>query len=156
EGPGRPDQARGLVRYPPGSENAPAGFLLLPSRFPGVKSGKRRQGQWFEAERENAPSAGNFPALIVVVDLVEQAPALRLERSVVDARRPAGIGRRVEGLAALSLRIIADNEVARDQVDLFPMVVHERRRGVDARLDAQKPGAAAHLPALVDVARENF
>src|SRR5262249_57317181 len=29
-------------------------------------------------------------------------------------------------------------------------------RGVDAGLDAQKPSAAAHLAALVEIARENF
>jgi hypothetical protein len=32
------------------------------------------------------------------VDLLEHAAALGLERAMVDARRPAGIGRRVEGV----------------------------------------------------------
>src|SRR6516162_1911442 len=36
------------------------------------------------------------------------------------------------------------------------MVVHERRGGVDAGIEAQQPGAAAHFAALVEVARKNF
>src|SRR5262249_58740128 len=36
------------------------------------------------------------------------------------------------------------------------MVVHERRGGVDAGIEAQQPCAAAHLAAFVEVARENF
>src|SRR5262249_48618698 len=94
--------------------------------------------------------------VVVVVELIEQAAAVRLERPVVDARRPAGIGRGVECFAALSLRVVADDEVARDQIDLLPLVVRERRGGVDAGVEAQQPGAAAHLAALVEVARENF
>src|SRR5215510_11910615 len=97
-----------------------------------------------------------FLALVVVVELIEQAAAVRLERPVVNARRPAGLGRGVECSAALSLRVVADDEVARDQIDLLPMVVHERRGGVDAGIEAQQAGTATHLAALVEVARENF
>jgi hypothetical protein len=90
------------------------------------------------------------------VELIEQAAAIRLERPVINARRPAGIGRGVERFAALSLRVVADDEVAGDQIDLLPMVMHERRGGVDAGLEAQQSGAAAHLTVLVEVAREDF
>src|SRR5262245_18071481 len=91
-------------------------------------------------------------ALMVVVDFVEEETALRLERAVIDARRPASIGRRLEALAALALGVVADDQIAGDEIDLFPMVVHERRGGVDARLEAQKPRAAAHLAGLVEIA----
>src|SRR5262249_38786557 len=74
----------------------------------------------------------------------------------IDARRPAGIGRGIEGFAALAVLVVADDEIARDQIDLFPMVVHERRRRVDAGVEAQQPGAAPHLALLVKVAGENF
>src|SRR5262245_21647862 len=36
------------------------------------------------------------------------------------------------------------------------MVVHERRGGVNAGTQAQQPGAATHLAALVEVTRESF
>src|SRR5215475_15609744 len=95
--------------------------------------------------KEKSGASGFFGALVVVVERIQQAAAVRLERPVVNARRPAGIGRGVEPFATLSLRVVADDEVARDQIDLLPMVVHERRGGVDARIEAQQPGAAAHF-----------
>src|SRR5919201_1086555 len=95
-------------------------------------------------------------ALVVVVNLVEHAAALGLERAVVDARRPAGIGRRVEGFAAFALRIVADDEIAGNQIDLLPMVVHERRGREDAGLDAQETGAASHFARFVEIACQNF
>src|SRR5262245_46803985 len=95
-------------------------------------------------------------ALVVIVNLIEEAAALRLERAVVDARRPAGIGGRVERFAAFALLIVADDEIAGDQIDLLPMVVHERRGGEDTGLDAQETGAAAHFARLVEVACQNF
>src|SRR5260370_26001321 len=100
--------------------------------------------------------AALFLAFVVIVDLVEQAGALGFERSGIDARRAAGIGRRVEGLTALALLIVADDEVARDQIDLLPVIMHEGRSGVDAGIEAQQPRAASHFAALVEIARENF
>src|SRR5262245_29235360 len=95
-------------------------------------------------------------ALIVIVDFVEEATAVRLERAVIDARRAAGIGRRLEALAALALGVVADNQIARDEVDLFPVVVHERRGCVHPRIEAQKPRAAAHLAGLVEIAGQRL
>src|SRR5262249_57487945 len=97
------------------------------------------------------PAVVLFLAFVVVVELVEQAAAIRLERPVINARRATGIGRGVERFAALSLRVVADDEVARDQIDLLPMVVHERRGGVNAWIEAQHPGAPAHPAALLPV-----
>src|SRR5216683_544829 len=111
---------------------------------------------------ERGPPAGLFHfvslflAFVVVVELIEQAAAIRLERPVINARRPAGIGRGVERFTALSLHVVANDEVAGDQIDFLPMVMHERRGGVDAGLEAQQPGAAAHLAVLVEVACEDF
>jgi hypothetical protein len=51
-------------------------------------------------------------ALIVIVDLVEQAAALGFEGTVMDAGGPAGIGRRFEALAALAFVVVADDQVA--------------------------------------------
>src|SRR5262245_46155544 len=95
-------------------------------------------------------------ALVVIVNFVEEAAAIGLEWTMVDAGRAAGIGRSVEWFAALALGIVADDEVARHQVDLLPVVVHEWRGGVDAGIEAQQPRAASHLAGLVEVARQNL
>src|SRR6266545_3904107 len=88
----------------------------------------------FGAPRNDAAGrpASLLPALVVIMDLVEHAALLRLERAVMDAGRAARVGRRPEGFAALALRVVADRQVAGEQIDLFPMIVHERRGGVDA------------------------
>jgi hypothetical protein len=57
-------------------------------------------------------------------------PDIGLERAMADAGRPASIDRRPECLAVLALRVIADDNVARHQVDLFAVVMDERRLGV--------------------------
>ena len=75
------------------------------------------------------------------MDLVEQAPRLRAERSVDGARRAAGVGRGGEAFAALALVVAADGEVTRDEVYLLPMVVDERRRREGAGLEPKEPGA---------------
>src|SRR5262245_27818958 len=102
------------------------------------------------------PPACSWLALIVVMNLEQHAAAGRFERTVMDARWSARIGRRLETLTALALRIIADDQVAGEQINLLPMVVHERRRGVDAGREAQQPRAAAHLARLVEIAGENL
>src|SRR5260370_7450194 len=74
----------------------------------------------------------------------------------MEAGRPVCIGRGVEGFAALPLRIVADNEIARDEIDLFPVIMHEWRDSMDARIETQEPGAAAGLAALADIAGNNL
>src|SRR6516165_4777159 len=95
-------------------------------------------------------------ALIVIMDLVEQAAAIGFKRPVIDARRAAGVSRRVERFAALAFLVVADNEIAGDHIDLFPMIVHERRSRVGAGVEAKEPGAASHFAGLVEVARKNL
>src|SRR5271165_5879266 len=94
-------------------------------------------------------------ALVIVVHLEQRAAALRFERSVINAGRTARIGRRDERLAALALRIVADDEVAGHQVDLLPVVVDEGRGRIDAGIEFEQARAAAHLLCLVEVARKN-
>src|SRR5437879_1102064 len=88
--------------------------------------------------------------------LVKEAAALRFEWTVMNAGRSASVGRSIECLAALALRVVADDEIAGDEIDFFPMVVHERRGGVGAGRKAQEPRATAHLAALVEIAGENL
>src|SRR5947207_1840009 len=93
---------------------------------------------------------------LVVVDLVQDAAALRGERAVMRAGGPAGVGRREALLAAASLRVVADDEIALRDVDLFPVVVHERLGRERAGLDLEKPRAAAALVRLVEVRGEDL
>ena len=64
-------------------------------------------------------------ALVVIVNLIEHAAAIRFERSVIDTGRPARISRRIERLAAFAFIVVADNQVTGDEINLFPMIVHE-------------------------------
>src|SRR5437764_322295 len=65
------------------------------------------------------------PVLSIVVNLVQDASAAGSEWPMAHPRRPAGVSGRKGLLAALALRIIADHEVALNDIDLFPMVVDE-------------------------------
>src|SRR5215207_8852495 len=87
---------------------------------------------------------------IVVMHLQQQATGFRPEGSVLGARRATGVGERVKRRAAVSLRIVAHGEVARDEKHLFPIVMHERFCRVDVRLEAKQTGAAAALAGLVE------
>src|SRR3954470_16451299 len=92
----------------------------------------------------------------VVVDLVEDAAAVRSERTVVHARRPAGVGGREALLAAFAFLVVADDEIALHYVDLLPMVMHERLGGEGAGVDLEQARAAAFLRLLVQVRGEDL
>src|SRR5262245_3926360 len=86
-------------------------------------------------------------------DLIEHASSHRLERSVHSNRRPARIGWSRETFPAIALRIVADDEIAGEQVNL---IVDERRRGVFTLDEAQEASTAAALARLVEIVRENL
>src|SRR5277367_4398380 len=67
-----------------------------------------------------------------------------------------GVGVGLERRAALPARVVADGEVAGDEVDLFPVFVDEGLLGVDAGLEAEEPRAAAALRLLVESAGEDL
>src|SRR5436309_1391384 len=93
---------------------------------------------------------------IVIVDLVEQAAAIRAERAMVGSRRPACVGEWLEYGPASAVLVVADGEIARDQEHLFPIIVHERLGRENARTDAQQPRAAAPLVALIQGSGEDL
>src|SRR3954468_3390671 len=93
---------------------------------------------------------------LVVMNLVQDAAALGSEWAVVRARRAAGVGRREALLAAAALRIVADDEVALHDVDLFPVIVDEGHGGERARLDLQEPCAASALRLFVKIRGEDL
>src|SRR5262245_52385271 len=72
------------------------------------------------------------------------------------AGRAAGIGRGEALLAALALLVVADHEVALDDIDLFPVVVHERLGRERAGVDLEQARAAALLLLLVQVGGEDL
>src|SRR5262249_11181219 len=92
--------------------------------------------------------------LFVIVDLEQQTAALRLERSVRRAGRPAGVGAGTELLAALAVPVVADDQVARNEVHLFPVVVHEGIRRVHAGREPQLAAGVRARPLLVERARQ--
>src|SRR5204863_1605413 len=92
----------------------------------------------------------------IVVDLEQEAAAVRLEGAVHRAGRAAGIGAGSEALAALAGDIVADRQIALDEIHLFPIFVHERLGREDARLEAQQPGAAAAPALFVEGAGEDL
>src|SRR6266545_1117936 len=95
-------------------------------------------------------------ALVVIMHLEQHAAGFGLERAVMDPGRPAGVGRRLEGLAAPALRIVADDEIAGQEINLLPVVVHERRGGVFAGRKPQQPRPAPHFARLVEIARQDL
>src|SRR6266851_422526 len=112
---------------------------------------------------ETATSAGVFLLLFhaitllrVIMDFEEQAAAVRLERTVHGPRRTAGIGARGKAFAPLAFRVVADRQIALDQVDLFPVFVNKGRGGEDMRRETQKARAAAAPARLIERAGEDL
>src|SRR6185295_1266006 len=66
------------------------------------------------------------------------------------------VGMGSEFLAAVTVRIAADNQLARHEVDLFPVFVHEGHRGVDARMEAQVARAKSGSLLLAERAGEDL
>src|SRR5215469_4236526 len=72
------------------------------------------------------------------------------------AGRAAGIGAGREALAALALRVVSDRQVAFDEKDLLPIVMHKRLRREHPRRKAQKPSTAAAPVLFVEHAGQDF
>lgn len=86
----------------------------------------------------------------------EQAAVDRLEGPMGRVRRAACIGVGRETLATLPLVVIADDQVARDQIDLFPILMGERRGRIDARRETQQPRARAAPVVFVQSAGQDL
>src|SRR5262245_41609186 len=103
-------------------------------------------------ERQNASS----PALIVVMDLEQQATGLRFERSVAHPGRPTGISISRERFATAALRVITYRQVARHEILLFLRIVHEGIRSKVAGIEAEQPRSAACSIRFVDIAGKDL
>src|SRR5437764_14183345 len=94
-------------------------------------------------------STGRRPISIVIMDFEEEAAAVRFERAMHGPGRPAGIGAGGEALAALAGGIVADSQIAFDEINLFPINMDERCGRVDPGLEVQSAAAAGALLRLV-------
>src|SRR6476620_7462346 len=98
----------------------------------------------------------SIPGGFVIVNFVEDTAVARSEGPVVHTGRAAGVGRSERLLAALAVPVVANYQVALHQVDLLPVVVHERLGRESAGLDLEEAGAAAALRRLVEVRGEDL
>src|SRR5271168_3453079 len=94
--------------------------------------------------------------LVEIMDLEQGAAAVRLERPMRCAGRSAGIGALGKILAAAALRVVADRQIALEQIDLLPIFMDERGGGVNAGLEAQQPRPAAAVVRLVEAAGQDL
>src|SRR5690606_20417002 len=92
----------------------------------------------------------------VVVKLQEETSTYRLERPVRSPRRAACIRERIEPLSAAPTCIVSDPEIALHQENLFPVLVHERLRGVESGRESKQTGAEPPARLLIERARENL
>src|SRR5712691_814524 len=97
-----------------------------------------------------------FTSLRVIMDFQEQAAAVRFERTVHGPRRTAGIGSRREAFAALAFGVVADRQIALDQIDLFPVFVDKGRGREHIGRETQEARAAAAPAFLIERAGEDF
>src|SRR5262249_53559191 len=101
-------------------------------------------------------TASGLLRFVEVMDLEQGAATVRLERPVRRARWADGIGPFGEVLAAASVGIVADGQIALEQVDLLPVLVDERRGRVDPGLEAQQPRATAAACLLIETPRQDL
>src|SRR5258708_3739359 len=62
-------------------------------------------------------------AFLVEVLLVEETTVHRFERAVINPGRTAGVGWRDELFAAISVFVVAHDQVAAEEIDFLPVVV---------------------------------
>src|SRR3989442_963320 len=93
---------------------------------------------------------------------VVTSPAMS-KRSLIETGRPAsGDGTtpsfrsRAEAGAALAVPVVADDQVARDEIHLFPVIVHEGLARMHAGIEAQVTRAGAAPVFLVEESGEHL
>ena len=90
------------------------------------------------------------------MELEQEAAAVGLERAVESAGRAAGECGGGEFFAAFAVFVVADDQIALEQVHLFPMIVDEGRGCIFAGNKAQDARAAAAFAVLVQIGHQDF
>ena len=67
--------------------------------------------------------------------------------------RATGVGVRLERFPAAPVFVIADGQVAGDEINFCPIVMHEGLRREETGVKSQEPGPAAALPIFIQGAR---
>ena len=67
----------------------------------------------------------------------EHTTAVRFERAVIGTGRATGVGVRLERFPTVPILVIADGQVAGDEINFFPIVVHEGLRRADTEVEPQ-------------------
>src|SRR5579872_285853 len=88
--------------------------------------------------------------------LQQQATLFRLEGAMVDTRRPAGVSVRPKPFPVPSSLIIADDEVARDQVNFLPILMNKRPGREYTGLKAQEASPASTFILFIERPGENL
>src|SRR5215467_3145147 len=86
----------------------------------------------------------------------QQAAGFRLERSVIRAGRPTGVGVGRKRLAPLTFSVVADDEVARNQINLLPVIVDEGSGREDTWCKSQQARARAAFGLLIERAGQDL
>src|SRR6266571_1093112 len=94
--------------------------------------------------------------LVVVMHFEQEAARFRLERAVRRSRRAASVGAGPEACAALAVAVVADDQIARDEIHLFPVIVHEGLGRMHAGIEAQVARAKAALLLFVEESGEHL
>ena len=90
------------------------------------------------------------------MDFQQHAAVLGFEGAVGRSWRAAGVGVGGKWRAAVPIGIIAYREIARDEVDLLPVVMHEGGSGVYARRESEKARLRAALRLGIQAAGQDF
>jgi hypothetical protein len=93
---------------------------------------------------------------IVIVDLEQQTTFFGFEWSVVYAGRTAGVGVGLKAGAIPSVLIIAHDQVARNQVNLLPIVMYKGPGRENAGLETQEPSTRATPGLFIEFSGKNF
>src|SRR5207244_9410468 len=94
--------------------------------------------------------------LVIVMHLEQKAARFRPERSVRRSRRTASVRMGTEAGAASAVPVVADDQIARDEIHLFPVIVHEGLGRVHAGVEAQVARAKAALLLFVEESGEHL
>ena len=75
---------------------------------------------------------------------------------MISTRGSAGVGVGCKRLTTLTVLVIADDQIARHQVHLFPVLMIEGGGGIDARFEPQQASPTASSINFIQAARKNF